>query len=475
MSTLTARFAAAQDVAGRSKKQWGELCEQYLPVTAPTSIWRYSRRGTSADLKQGWKLHISATVLTANTVLSRVAPFLQARSVLFKAPVSLVELGKINCGLFYGYSQVGKFITVYPQSDEQAVSLAEQLHRLTQRISAPLIPFDGRYERDSCVYYRYGAFEALEMVYPDGSRMAAMRDREGNLIADRRYSADAQPDWVTNPFPGEPAESTVPQTPLNSTYVGFAALVQRGKGGVYKAVDISGHKPRFCIIKEGRKNGEVSWDRRDGRWRIKHEKKVLKYLREHGLPVAEVYDSFDVDQHHYLITEFMPGHSLQVTLARRKRRYSVKQALRFSLELATLIDRIHGCGWTWRDCKPNNILLTPNGLKLLDFEGACPILENDPVPWGTPPFVPPEWEIDGSFRSGVYDDKYALGAVIYLLLYGKLPELTPEVESKRDRKRVTREIQEVVSSLLSSDPATRPDIGTVISCFRRALSSSAAQ
>ena len=475
MSTLAARFAAAQDLAGRSKKQWGELCEHYLPVTAPNSMWRYSRRGTSADLKQGWKLHISATVLTANTVLSRVAPFLQARSVLFKAPASLAELGRINCGLFYGYSQVGKFITVYPQSDEEAASIAQQLHRLTQRISAPLIPFDFRYERDSCVYYRYGAFELLEMVYPDGSRMAAMRDREGNLIEDRRYARGAQPEWVTDPFRSERAESTVSESPLTSTYVGFAALVQRGKGGVYKGVDTSGQKPRFCIIKEGRKNGEVSWDRRDGRWRIKHEEKVLKHLREHGLPVPEVYDSFDVEQNHYLITEFIAGDSLQTTLARRNRRYSVKQALRYSLELATLIGRIHECGWTWRDCKPNNILLSPTGLRLLDFEGACSVSENDPVPWGTPPFVPPEWQIHGSVRSGVYDDTYALGAVIYLLLYGKLPEVTPKVESKRDRKRVRREVLEMVSRLLNSDPATRPEIGNVVSCLQRALSSSAAR
>jgi serine/threonine protein kinase len=262
---------------------------------------------------------------------------------------------------------------------------------------------------------------------------------------------------------------------LTSTYVGFAALVQRGKGGVYRGIDTSSHRPRFCIIKEGRKHGEVSWDRRDGRWRTKHEKQVLKYLRENGLPVPEVYDSFDVEQNHYLITEFIAGESLQTTLARRKRRYSVKQALRYSLELATLIGRIHDCGWTWRDCKPNNILLTPTGLRLLDFEGACPVSENDPVPWGTPPFVPPEWEIGGSVRSGVTDDAYALGAVIYLLLNGKLPELTEAVESKRDRKRIPREIQEMVSSLLSAAPESRPSIETVVSCLRRALSSSAAK
>lgn len=461
MSTLTVKFASAQRLAERSKKQWGELCERYLPVTSPDSIWRYSRRGNPTDLKQGWKLHISATVLTANTVLSRVAPFLQSRSVLFKAPASLAELEKINCGLFYGYSQIGKFMTVYPQSDQEATTLATQLHKLTQKISAPSVPFDLKYDRDSCVYYRYGAFQQLEIVYPDGSRMAAMRDPEGNLIADPRYSEAAKPEWVDDPFCSERAESAINESPLDSTYIGFAALVQRGKGGVYKAVDNSCNGPRFCIIKEGRKNGEISWDGRDGRWRVKHETKVLKCLRRHGLPVPEIYDSFQVEHNYYLVTEFIEGESLQVALEQRKRRYSLKQALRFSVELATLINRIHRSGWTWRDCKPNNIMITRRGLRLLDFEGACPVSENDPVPWGTPPFVPPEWETYGSIRSGVYDDAYALGAVIYLLLYGKLPEVPVESEGKL-RKGVPSEVRDVVLKLLSSDPNERPQIETVV-------------
>lgn len=461
MSTLTARFATAQGLAERSKKQWGELCESYLPVTASSSIWRYSRRGTPADLKQGWKLHISATVLTANTVLSRVAPLLQSRSVLFKAPASLTELGKINCGLFYGYSQIGKFITVYPQSEREAITLARQLHKLTQKLSAPSIPFDLPYARKSCVFYRYGGFQPLEIIYADGSRMAAMKDPEGNLIADRRYAESAKPEWVTDPFRKSP-EPPKAQSPLNSTYVGFAALVQRGKGGVYKAIDTSRHGPRFCIIKEGRKNGEVSWDRRDGRWRVKHETKVLKYLRGHGVPVPEVYDSFDAEQNHYLVTEFIAGNSLQVALQQRRRRYSLNQSLRYSLELATLISRIHQSGWTWRDCKPSNIMLTPRGLRLLDFEGACRVSENDPVPWGTEPFIPPEWQRHGSVRSGVYDDLYAAGAIFYLLFYGKLPEEPFATTSKRAGNGIPSEVQNLISKLLSPEPSERADIASVV-------------
>ena len=38
---------------------------------------------------------------------------------------------------------------------------------------------------------------------------------------------------------------------------------QRGKGGVYQALDLNVNPPRLCLIKEGRKHGELTWDGRD--------------------------------------------------------------------------------------------------------------------------------------------------------------------------------------------------------------------
>src|SRR5690349_9163037 len=110
--------------------RWAELCERYLPVAPEGSIWRYSRVGLPGDPAQGWKLHVAATVFTAARVMRAVAPLLSRRRVLYKAPASLNELDKLNSGVFYGYTQVGKFLTVYPRSDEEAVRLARELHRL---------------------------------------------------------------------------------------------------------------------------------------------------------------------------------------------------------------------------------------------------------------------------------------------------------------------------------------------------------
>lgn len=95
--------------------RWQRFCASYLPVAPNDSVWRFSRAARAGDPDQGWKLHVSATILTANRVLGAVAPYLKSPGALFKAPRSLEELDKINSGLHYGYSQVGKFIAVYPR------------------------------------------------------------------------------------------------------------------------------------------------------------------------------------------------------------------------------------------------------------------------------------------------------------------------------------------------------------------------
>ena len=181
-------------------QQWERLCAHYLPIYREDSIWRFNRGPIKTDAEQGWKLHVSATVLTANEVLRTIGPLLQTKDVRFKAPSSLHELQKINSGLSYGYSQVGKFITVYPPSTDEAFSLADRIHQLTSQMNAPSVPFDLQFRPDSCVYYRYGSFKHVEMKNADGTRTLALRHPEGRLVPDLRQSVTARPDWISDPF-----------------------------------------------------------------------------------------------------------------------------------------------------------------------------------------------------------------------------------------------------------------------------------
>lgn len=439
--------------------RWDELCSRYLSVAGEDHFWRYSRTRSPNDPEQGWKLHISATVLTANKVLEEVGPFLQSHGAIFKGPASLHELSRINCGAYYGYTLVGKCFTIYPQSTQEALLLAERLHDLTLGIAAPNIPFDQKFRPNSCVHYRYGAFRSRQITNEDGTFTLALRSPQGELVPDLRQSPTGRPDWISDPFLNRlqvDATDSV-ETPLKTTFQVFQALTQRGKGGVYKAVDVSVQPPRLCILKEGRRHGEPFWDGSDGYWRVKNEGEILRALRSQGVAVPSIYSSFEVEKNFYLAIEFIEGVSLQTLLAKRKRRLPVRLALEYGLQLAKLMAQIHSAGWVWRDCKPSNLIITNVGiLRPIDFEGACLVNQPDPTPWGTPNFVPPEAHNAFHGQSRMPEDLYALGVLVFHLLFGAFPSDAADIPLKKLRRSVPRAICQLVSELLCPNPKRRP-------------------
>ena len=436
--------------------EWQKLCTLYLPLSQSDSIWRYHCARSANQPERGWKLHVSATVLNAGRVLQKVAPVLIDHGVQFKAPSSLKHVIKLNSGLDGGYSQIGKIITVYPETPDEAVQLARKLHKLTFRMAAPEVPFDLRYSSSSNVYYRFGAFLPLEIEHADGKRTAAIRGPNGELVPDRREQP--KPDWITDPFERQPRRSTAvrPRNSLTTSYAVFRALAQRGKGGVYQAVDLTLKLPRLCLIKEGRKHGELNWDGRDGRWRIRNEERVLSELLVHGVNVPRVYSSFESEGNTYLVMEFIDGETLQSLLSRLQRRMPISRVLKYGIQLAEFISRMHATGWVWRDCKPMNIVVTRTGiLQPLDFEGACRSGRPDPMLWGTPGFTPPEWQAVEK-QTGQGDDLYALGSMLYLLATGSVPSSTGPISPKKLRRNIPGELCKLILRLLGPDPRRRP-------------------
>ncbi len=446
--------------------EWRKLCERYLPLSSEDSVWRFSRPPSKRQPVQGWKLHISATILSANTILKRVAPLLIRSHVAFKAPRTLEELSKINSGLHYGFSQVGKFITVYPRDAHHAASLAQRLARLTEDCPSPVVPYDLPLRRKSCVYYRYGAFES-ERMNQGGKFVEAIRTPEGVLVPDRREPGAAVPSWLTDPFL-DPKKSKVTlkrRSPLRRTVWAYEALSQRGKGGVYRALDLSVLPARLCILKEGRRHGETDFFGRDGYTRVKHEKLVLAELEKGGVNVPGIYTSFTVEGHYYLVTEAIEGRNLQEVISSRRKKLFTSEALRIGAEIADVMQKIHAAGWVWRDCKPMNLIVEQDGsLRPVDFEGACRTNRFDPVPWGTTGYIPAN---NKHLQSRVPDDFFALGATLYQLFMGRPPggKLTRRC---RDRlsERAPQEVVHVIARLLDSNPERRLQPRCVARTFR---------
>jgi hypothetical protein len=440
---------------------WRRVCSEFLPLRPDDSLWRYSRGWLPSDPHQGWKIHISATILTASDVLESVGPYLSASGAAFKAPATLDDLSRINAGLWHGYSQVGKFMTVYPANEDQFRGLVKDLHSIIpENIAAPMIPFDRRY-RTGNIFYRYGSFVAK------GTSEPTLRSPEGKLVPDRRDVP--APEWAASPFPeDEFARDPAADTPLTTRYHVFRSLSQRGKGGVYEAVDTGAGTPRLCIIKEGRRNGETAWDGRDARSRVENEAKVLADLNRKGLSVPTIYDSFEIGGNFYLVLEKIAGKSLQQMLSQRKRRLSLAKVLYICKQVAGLAAEIHAAGWVWRDCKPANLFISSDGIiRPIDFEGACPIDELDPLPWSTPNFTAPEvfrQKPANAMHSHIAEDLYSLGATLFYVAEGKLPpnisdrtaDNRARTAVKFSRRAVPGPVKQLISRLLSFEPAQRP-------------------
>src|SRR5919202_1673122 len=136
--------------------------------------------------EQGWKLHVSADPTTAEAVLHRALPVLLAEDASFKVVSSVSQLGVLNNG-GGGVSQIGKFITVYPKNDAQAVRLAVALDEATRGLRGPAIPSDRPLTPGSLVHYRYGGFGTKLIQAPSGEIQPAITAPNGELVPDRRH------------------------------------------------------------------------------------------------------------------------------------------------------------------------------------------------------------------------------------------------------------------------------------------------
>jgi Protein kinase domain len=430
------------------EERWQGLCTLYLPRAPKHSIWRYHRATSQHEPECGWKLHVSATILNASKILKRIAPFLIESGVQFKAARSLLDVMQLNSGLFQAYSQIGKVITVYPRSEDEAVRLAERLHKLTRHFGGPAIPFDLRFSGSSNVYYRFGAFKQIQVEQPDGRRALVMRFPDGTLAPDLREQP--VPDGMRDPFRRRWRTSRPRKAAgeLASSFRVLTALTQRGKGGVYEAIDLQVAPPRLCILKEGRRNGEMMWDGRDGAWRVRNEEATLKRLSACGATVPRVYSSFEVGENYYLVMEFIEGQSLYDLLSKRGKRLPLTRVLSYGVQLARFLAQMHGAGWAWRDCKPKNLIVTAEGeLIPIDFEGATRVQRPDFLIWGTPAFIPPESRLVNE-GSPVTDDLYALGSILYLMLTARVFDPRQPVAIERVRSRIPCEVREVIALLL---------------------------
>jgi hypothetical protein len=386
-------------------------------------------------------------VLSASDVFSRALPILAKHDALFKVPARLEFLAALNSGLGQ-FSQVGKFLTVYPRDDAEAVDLARQLHATTRGLHGPKIPFDARYRKNSLVFYRYASFLG---VGRDGAA-ATIVDNLGRARRDLCDRAHAVPKWLKDPFTkglAKPRRLRFADS-IGIDLLPFKALAQRGKGAVYQAADLSVSPARLVIIKEGRRHGETDWMDQDGFARIRREGRILRELRRRGLPVPEVLREFTERGNRYLVLEMVPGRPLLAKNREKPAQFSWQRAMKLLNRLGPFLRAIHAAGYVWRDCKPEHIFMSHDKICLIDFEGACRISDAGLLPWGSHRYLPAIYRKKfATRRPGTLEDDHALGVIVFQFLSGEFPATSTRLRAAAyKRARCPNSLRDEIESLL---------------------------
>ncbi|APY87823.1 hypothetical protein A7J05_20815 [Streptomyces alfalfae] len=167
----------------------------------------------------------------------------------------------------------------------------------------------------------------------------------------------------------------------------------------------------------------ITKDRESVEVRLKDEYRILRQLPPHPNLVRLIdADWLPKGGFPYLRMEFAEGHDLQA-VSRRERKLGAADVKRLLEDCLRGLDHLHGNGVYHCDIKPSNLLWTPEGTKLLDFNAAVSVDSTLTPTLGSPKYYPPD-SARGQrpTRAELADlDLYALGISAYMALTGEYP------------------------------------------------------
>jgi hypothetical protein len=197
--------------------------------------------------------------------------------------------------------------------------------------------------------------------------------------------------------------------------------------------------------------------------------------------VVQVYDAGSDQGLYFFSMELMRGGSLDRKLAAlRGERFSVHTALSAVLDAARGMQFSESCGIIHRDIKPDNLMLTDDGVvKIGDLGIAVEAGDTDVKRSGTPAYLAPE-VVDGA-RPSAASDIYGLGATLYRMLAGRTPyEAAGAAETLRRVREgpppslesvapsLPSEVYELVARMMARRPQHRPkSAGEIVDAVER--------
>jgi Protein kinase domain len=231
---------------------------------------------------------------------------------------------------------------------------------------------------------------------------------------------------------------------------------QGGQGTVYLAQPPSGQPAAVKLLR-------AEWTR-DPVARARFAREVAAVGRVAPFCTARILDArLDGDQP-FVVSEFIDGPSLQAVVAMHGP--LAGSALdRLAVATATAMSAIHQAGVIHRDLKPGNVLLGPDGVRVIDFgiaRSADAAATLTSQLFGTPGYMAPE--VVRGEPAGPAADVFAWAATITFAATGNPPFHAPNMaaiihqltQGEPDLGVLNGHLRGIVAECVVKDPAARP-------------------
>ncbi len=200
--------------------------------------------------------------------------------------------------------------------------------------------------------------------------------------------------------------------------------------------------------------------------RFEAEARLLSALK-HPRVVA-IIDHFSVSSGQYLVMDLVRGIDLGVLLKQRGAPgLPADQAIEYVRQTCEALQYVHEQQIVHRDVKPQNLILSENGVVLVDF-GIARLLdeveEQGTVGIGTPRFMAPEVFAGGHVSART--DVFSVAATLWSLIAGRPPVYADPTKLSTVAAGVTPELESIIAAGLEMIPERRV---ASVAAFAKAL------
>ncbi len=226
-----------------------------------------------------------------------------------------------------------------------------------------------------------------------------------------------------------------PRTVLKDQYIIGKTIGQGGFGVTYLGIDtrldkkvaIKEYLPAALVTRDLSQATVIPIKRQENAFQtglqffIEEARNLAKFTHPH---IVRVMNFFEANHTGYMVMEYLQGQTLSEILNRSNQTFTVEQALTIMFPLLDALQTVHDQHVYHRDISAHNVFILEDSTPILiDFGAARHIIGeySQSLDLVLKHGYSPLEQYSGKGKIGPWTDIYACGALLYLLMTGKLP------------------------------------------------------